>query len=166
MHGICPADVVACLDSADAILPPSEFVIAHNVDFDCEVMKITDRKRICTLALCRRLWPDVKSHTLSAMFLELFGMSQANVWRLKRAHCADADVTILIDILHRIIAAAEVYSLEELHSLSEVCRVPTHMPFGKYRGTPIPDLPADYARWLLRQDDVDQYLKQALMGRI
>jgi len=165
VHGICPQDVVACHDSADAILPPSEYLIAHNVDFDCEVMHIDDRKRICTLAMCRRLWPDFKSHTLSAMFLELFGMSQSNVARLKRAHSADADVEILIDILNRIIGTSEVQSLEELHVLSDLCRIPTHMPFGKHKGTPINEIPPDYVSWLLKQDDVDQYLKQALAQR-
>jgi exodeoxyribonuclease X len=158
VHGICPADVANCPDSATATLPPSEFVIAHNVDFDCEVMHIDDRKRICTLALCRRLWPDFKSHTLSAMFLELFGMSPANVATLKHAHSADTDVLILMQILNR-------NSMEGLWALSEVCRIPTHMPFGKHRGVPINEIPPDYVSWLLKQDDVDQYLKQALTKR-
>ena len=165
VHGICPADVAGCWDSADATLPPSEYIIAHNVDFDAEVMKITDRKRICTLALCRRLWPDFKSHTLSAMFLELFGMNRTNVAILKDAHSADTDVLILMQILNRIIGTAEVYSMADLFSLSEICRIPTHMPFGKHRGTPLDELPRDYVGWLMRQDDVDQYLRKALAGR-
>jgi len=38
------------------------------------------------------------------------------------------------------------------------------MPFGKYKGTKIKDLPADYVAWLLRQDDIDQYVLKALKG--
>jgi exodeoxyribonuclease X len=55
--------------------------------------------------------------------------------------------------------------MADLFSLSEICRIPTHMPFGKHRGMPLDELPRDYVGWLLRQDDVDQYLRKALAGR-
>jgi len=165
VHGICPQDVAGLLDSAAATLPPSDYIIAHNVDFDAEVMKIEDRKRICTLALSRRLWPDFKCHTLSAMFLELKGMTPFNVDRLKTAHSATTDVELLTELLDEILCKSQVRTMAELFALSEISRVPTHMPFGKHRGTPINEIPPDYCGWLLRQDEVDQYLKQALTKR-
>jgi len=38
------------------------------------------------------------------------------------------------------------------------------MPFGKHKGLPIREVPADYRRWLLGQSDVDPYLRRALQG--
>jgi exodeoxyribonuclease X len=40
------------------------------------------------------------------------------------------------------------------------------MPFGKHQGELIADVPADYAAWLLRQPDVDEYLTIALRRRL
>ena len=34
--------------------------------------------------------------------------------------------------------------------------------FGKHKGTAIKDLPSDYANWLLKQDELDPYLRTAL----
>lgn len=44
------------------------------------------------------------------------------------------------------------------------------MPFGKYRGLPIKDIPPDYCHWLLNngydlEDDLVEGIKQALHGR-
>jgi hypothetical protein len=57
------------------------------------------------------------------------------------------------------------FTAEHLWEISERARIPTRMPFGKYKGTPIADIPNDYKRWLLEQPDVDPYLAQALTGK-
>ena len=61
-----------------------------------------------------------------------------------------------MSFLHHIIA--------EDRRLSELARIPTVMTFGKHKGTPIKDVPADYKRWLLGQADIDPYLQKALRG--
>ena len=38
------------------------------------------------------------------------------------------------------------------------------MPFGKHKGTLITDIPIDYKKWLLNQDNIDPYLKDALLN--
>jgi exodeoxyribonuclease X len=38
------------------------------------------------------------------------------------------------------------------------------MPYGKHKGTPIKDIPADYIGWLLKQSDLDPYPRKALKG--
>ena len=48
VHGILPSDVEECPSSSLAAIPDAEFVIGHNVDFDCDVLKIEGPKRICT----------------------------------------------------------------------------------------------------------------------
>jgi exodeoxyribonuclease X len=53
----------------------------------------------------------------------------------------------------------------DLWEISEKARIPSVMPFGKHKGVPMGDVPADYKRWLLNQPDVDPYLAIALRGR-
>ena len=56
----------------------------------------------------------------------------------------------------------DVKTIENLWLLSEEARIPSVMPFGKHKGLAIADIPNDYKRWLLNQDNVDPYLIQAL----
>ncbi len=52
--------------------------------------------------------------------------------------------------------------MKKLYIASEEARIPQIINFGKHRGTAIADLPADYVQWLLRQEDLDPYLRKAL----
>ncbi len=165
VHFITPEDVADCPPSSEADIPPSDYVIAHNVDFDCDVMKLSGVKRVCTLALCRHLWPQFKSHKLSAVYLELFGITPGTVNFIKDAQSAATDVVICTHILQRIVAEKNLGSVAELHQLSEVARIPTVMAFGKHKGLPIRQLPSDYVSWLFRQQDIDPYLIKALRSR-
>ncbi|HBZ18829.1 MAG TPA: DNA polymerase III subunit epsilon, partial [Betaproteobacteria bacterium] len=36
------------------------------------------------------------------------------------------------------------------------------MPFGKHKGSLLSDMPRDYKEWLLKQGDIDPYLRKAL----
>lgn len=159
---IAPEHLESCRPSSEATLPEADYLIAHNVDFDCDVLGIMAGRRICTLAMCRHIWPEFKSHTLSAMFLELEGINAANIEKIKDAHAADADVNILIVIIGHILEKTGIKSLSELHAFSEIARVPTVWAFGKHKGTRINETPRDYIQWMMRQPDVDQYLMKAL----
>jgi len=162
VHLIIPEDVVDCDASDTATIPITEYVIGHNVDFDMNVMKIDGPKRICTLAICRHLWPETKSHTLTAMFLSLMFVTRENIERVRSAHAADADVMMTSDILRCILALTDIQTFEELYVLSERSRIPTHMPYGKHKGELLSKVPRDYKQWLLKQSDVDPYLRKAL----
>lgn len=166
VHYILPADVENSPPSADAKIPEAEFIIAHNVDFDCEVLKIDGPKRICTLALSRHLWPEFKTHTLSAMIVELQGANQETIGQIKNAHAADADVSLKLTLLRKILEKTGVKTMDELYRLSEIARVPQVMAVGKHKGTKIADLPRDYIQWFLRQPDVDKYLLKALKAAL
>jgi len=48
--------------------------------------------------------------------------------------------------------------------MSEAARIPKKITFGKYKGSSIKDLEPSYVAWLLRQDDLDPYLRKALKG--
>ena len=166
IHHIIAEDVEKSDPSSEAKIPDCEVIIAHNVDFDAEVVNNTTAKRICTLALCRHLWPQFKSHSLSCVFLELRGISFSTVSIIEEAHSAGTDVFILTRVLETIIEQTEVKSMDQLYELSEKARIPEHMPFGKHKGEPIADIPTSYVQWLLKQTDVDPYLRKALSGRI
>ena len=85
---------------------------------------------------------------------------------IEEAHSAGTDVFILTRVLETIIEQTEVKSMDQLYELSEKARIPEHMPFGKHKGEPIADIPTSYVQWLLKQTDVDPYLRKALSGRI
>ena len=166
VHGILPDELAGKPPSSEAAIPADvDYIIGHNVDFDWQVLGEPDVKRICTMAIAKNRFPQFKTHKLGALLYEFYGLnSQTRDW-LKNAHLADADVANLDRVLAKLIENEQIGSLEDLWNLSEECRIPTHMPFGKYRGEPISKVPADYKRWLANQDDVDSYLMQAITGQ-
>ena len=135
------------------------YLIGHNIDFDWNAIGQPDIKRICTLALSRKAWPTLDSHSQSAL---LYYLDRAHARdTLRNAHSAQADIHICATILEHLCRALHITTLEALWQASENARLPTHMTFGKHKGTPLAEVPKDYVRWLLDQPNVDPYLRQA-----
>jgi exodeoxyribonuclease X len=144
-------------------LPPNcEYLIGHNIDYDWNVVNQPNLKRICTLALARKVWPNIDAYSQSALVYYLDRENAKTI--LKNAHSAEADVMICASILKQLCTTMKVTSMEQLWTLSEEARIPSVMPFGKHKGELIADVPMDYKRWLLNQDNIDSYLKSALLG--
>lgn len=140
-----------------------QFVIAHKVDFDCEVLNLTEPKRICTLALSRHLWPEFGSHKLGAVYLHLNGVSAETIQVIKGAHSAGEDVFILSNILKHIVRKSGVRTFWQLYELSEVARVPVVWPIGKHKGLPFDETPYSYLKWARNNmNDADPYLMKAI----
>lgn len=160
-HHITDEDVSECDPSSMFELPPCEFLIGHNIDFDWQAAgSPPELKRICTLALARAVWPDLDCHTQSAI---IYHLDRANArQRLQGAHGAACDVLLCKTILDAIIAETGVTSWMELWERSEKARIPVRMPWGKHRDMPIKDLPKDYIAWCLRLEDLDPYLRISL----
>lgn len=162
VHHIMDEDLVNEPSASLFRLPEVTYLIGHSVDYDWEVAGKPEVRRICTLALARRVWPDAEHSQSALMYL----LERARAREMVRnAHSALADVRMCSIILGHLVAALQVQSLEDLWIKSEEARIPTHMPFGKHKGWAIKDLPSDYVRWLLRQPDVDPYVRAALTGR-
>lgn len=142
---------------------PFDYMIGHLIDYDWGVVGKPDCKRICTDALSRRLYPGQDSYRLGAMAYLLMDRKAARELQ-KSAHAADTDVYLVYHILNSMLSGplSHVDTWEELWLLSEDARIPIHMPFGKYRGEEIAKMPRDYKAWLLCQDNVDPYLREAL----
>ena len=164
--GVCDEDIANCKPHTSFELPKNlEYIIGHNIDFDCQVLvnancDVSKLKRICTLALSRKYFPDMDSHTLLAM-LYLLNYKVAREF-VDKGHNAMYDVYFTYCILEQICSRVGITSLEQLYKLSEQARVPEFIGFGKHKGMAIKDLPSDYVNWLLRQPDIDPYLRKAL----
>jgi exodeoxyribonuclease X len=160
-HHIMDEELVNCPASSSFRLPAgTKYLIGHNIDFDWVAIGSPEVKRICTLALARSLWPQLDSHTQSAL-LYYFERDTARE-QLRNAHGALADVWICAKIVGQIIDKLHPVSLDALWEMSEKARIPTIMPYGKHKGELISQMPSDYKQWLLRQDNVSGYLRKAL----
>ncbi|MEB3767699.1 putative quorum-sensing-regulated virulence factor [Acinetobacter sp. MD2] len=168
VHHILESDLIGQPDYTTFKLPTeTQYIIGHNVDYDIQAIArcgvdVGHIKPICTLALARQVWPNAEAHNISALIYQISKGSSKARELLKGAHRADADIILTANILMHIIAALNIQSVEALYLASEDARIPQSMTFGKHKGTAIADLPADYVKWLLRQDDLDPYLKSAL----
>ena len=162
-HHIMDEELVDCPPAASFTLPSDvDYVIGHNVDFDWEVIGKPDIKRICTLALARKVWPDLDSHNQSALLYHLERATARE--QLRNAHSALTDVGICAAILKHLCQQLGVKTIEALYAESEIARIPTTMPFGKHKGMLLADVPKDYKKWLLTQQDIDPFLRKALGG--
>jgi exodeoxyribonuclease X len=168
VHHILESDLVGKPHYSSFELPPQTiYMIGHNIDYDIEALKkcgvdVSQIKAICTLALARHVWPDAEAHNISALIYMIAKGSEKARELIKKAHRADVDIMLTANILMHILQKIEVHSFEELYLASEEARIPRSISFGKHRGSLISDLPADYIQWLLRQDDLDPYLRKAL----
>ena len=160
-HHILDEELVNCPLHTEFQLPQNvEYLIGHNIDYDWNVIGKPNIKRICTLALARKTWPNLDSHSQSAL-LYYVDRDRARD-KLKNAHSALADVENCAFILDKICSTLKVNLIEDLYKISESARIPSLMTFGKHKGTAIADIPKDYKDWLLKQADLDPYLKKAL----
>ena len=137
-------------------------LIAHNLDFDFRFLKqYTDDGvgKLCTLKCARVLYPDAANHkqgTLAAML----GIQVAR----EKAHSADGDLDVLLQLLQCLCrdAGTDLYGLLEVQRRPRPIKV---MPFGKWKGTKLEDLPADYVYWLTHKvDNLDADLRSALLA--
>lgn len=168
VHHILESDLVDQPHYSSFHLPnETVYMIGHNIDYDLRAIEkcgvnTQHIKAICTLALARRVWPDAEAHNISALIYMISKGSAKAREMIKKAHRADMDIILTANILNQIVQHLNINSLEELYAASEDARIPRTLNFGKHKGTALRDLPADYIQWLLRQTDLDPYLRKAL----
>ncbi|RZG75784.1 DUF3820 family protein [Acinetobacter sp. WCHAc060025] len=168
VHHILESDLIGQPNFSSFTLPSdTTYIIGHNIDYDIRAIQqcgvdTSQIKAICTLALARLVWPDAEAHNISALIYMISKGSEKAREMLKGAHRADADIILTANILMHIIYHLKIQTIEELYEVSEDARIPRSINFGKHRGTAIAELPNDYVQWLLRQEDLDPYLRKAL----
>ncbi|PTQ86555.1 3'-5' exonuclease [Agitococcus lubricus] len=163
-HHITNEDVAGYDPYTAFELPNVKYLIGHNIDFDYEVIKACgeqpEPKLICTLAIARYLYPELDSHKLTALLYALdmpYALDHA-----QHAHSALDDVWMTYHLLKIMLPKTQATTFEELYQFSEMARIPKIITFGKHNGQPIKSLPSDYKQWLLKQNDLDPYLRKAL----
>ena len=168
VHHILESDLVdQPLYTSFELPADTTYIIGHNVNYDMAAIarcgvETQDIKAICTLALARKVWPQADAHNISALIYLISKGSDKARELLKGAHRADADIILTANILMHIVHHLNIHNIDDLYLASEQARIPTKINFGKHKGILIQDLPHDYINWLLRQDDLDPYLKKAL----
>lgn len=164
VHHILYSDLENCPPAAQArtdLASNIQWIIGHNVDFDWESLGCPNVGRICTLAMSRTLWPELDSHTLTAMTYHLYGQTAKTRESLRNAHSALHDVHLCGAILRKILEVTDISDIEELWRFSEDARLPKKMAFGKHKGMAIADVPYGYVKWYRSQEDQDPYLLKA-----
>ena len=166
-HHILEADI-AEKPSFDTFKMPQDvqYLIGHNIDYDIKAVQKCQPdftvKGICTLALCRMVWPELP-HTLSAMYYHVMDDLELARKHLRHAHNAKADIYFTGVILKTLVEQLGIRDMNSLFIMSETARIPKYITFGKHKGTAIKDLDSGYVSWLLKQPDLDPYLRKALV---
>ena len=165
-HHILETDI-AEKPSFDTFRMPQDvqYLIGHNIDYDIKAVQKCQPdftvKGICTLALCRMVWPELP-HTLGAMYYHVMDDLELARKHLRHAHNAKADIYFTGVILKTLVEQLGIKDMNSLFIMSETARIPKYITFGKHKGTAIKDLDPSYVTWLLRQDDLDPYLRKAI----
>ena len=151
----------------------TNYIIGHNIDFDCRFIGEPTAKRICTIRLAKLAWPKtangVTSYKLTSL-IEYFIPDGKTL--VKEAHGALADCYLTFILLDEILKRfPRVTSWEELYQLQapkakEAPKKPATklevMPFGKYKGELFCDIPKEYLRWALDSMDLKDNLREAM----
>ena len=165
-HHILEADIAEKPSFDTFRMPQSvQYLIGHNIDYDIKAVQKCQPdftvKGICTLALCRMVWPELP-HTLSAMYYHVMDDLELARKHLRHAHNAKADIYFTGVILKTLVEQLGIRDMSSLYIMSESARIPKYITFGKHKGTAVKDLDPSYVTWLLRQDDLDPYLRKAI----
>lgn len=140
---------------------PGVVLVAHNVSFDIKFFRpwMDEPNTLCTMKASRVIYPNAENHKLGTLrcMLNLIGTA-------KKAHSAQEDVSVLVQLAQRLCKDAEC-SLEQLLHIQNIPRTVTKMTFGKkHYGKNLEDVPKDYIEWMLREvKNLDPDLRAALL---
>lgn len=177
VHGILPEELEHCPPSSEAAsfipLEPGDFIVAHNVDFDYEVIgSPPDVRCIDTLGISQYLWPEIDCHKQLAVLYHLFGYERWLRDLAKEAHSAEADVRMLHLLATQIVQRQKIKSGGQFFNFSHHARThPKQIAWGKHRGKYLfstdesEAVPGDYLEYMLKQD-LNPYTRQAFINAL
>lgn len=152
---------------------PENYLIAHNINFDLDMIKkegFDPRIRLIdTLRVSKHLIKDASSHRLQFLryFLELYKEEEKEAGQLNitiKAHDAIGDVLIMKLLFARLIKMAkEAYPdanpIATLVSLTQTPVLIEKFKFGKYKDRVITEVAKEdlgYLRWMKTNMDLDE----------
>ena len=158
----------------------SNYLIAHNINFDLEMLKKEGFENkytlIDTLRCAKHLYPELPYHRLQYIryALELYKTEQEEANKLDiviKAHDAIGDVLVMKLFLSKLVAKCmEIYpDYNPMEKLADLTRTPVMIKtfkFGKYKGKDITEVAqedAGYLNWM-RQNmtDMDEDMRYTL----
>ncbi len=151
-----------------------KYFVAHNAQFDRTVIthnnerhNITDpvvanaSNWICTLRLAEKLWKDdnaLEAYRLSALWfiLELYTTVDESVRLVP--HQAETDILMAAKLLEYIVVEMVQRGIIDVNGdigaqiieFQNQPNIMTAWPWGKHKGTPIAEVPADYINWVMQ----------------
>lgn len=137
-------------------------VAGHNVGYDLRIFDefYTPATTLCTLAVARRIFPHLQDHRLTTVAQHL-GLDT------KSAHNSQVDAALSLDVARHAVEVArkaERSTAQDGDRFTDLVELATKVPrdsvmtFGKYKGTPIRQLPPDYVAWLRQTLDGPEHV--------
>jgi exodeoxyribonuclease X len=119
IHGITAADIAdkpRFTMEALGLAPTVEYLICHNVSYDFRVLKKPEGfKKICTVKLAKRLWPELKSHKLTLLIEQFFPAVAAQLTTGAHGALVDSKLTLLI--LYQAIQEFNLTTWDEVYEI-------------------------------------------------
>jgi DNA polymerase III subunit epsilon len=141
-------------------------LIAHNNDnFDRHFLKeeylrngldYPEFEMLDSLKWARKYRPDLPKHSLQYLRV-VYGFDE------NRAHRALDDVIVLHQVFSAMI---DDLTMEQVIQLLQAPLDIETMPFGKYQGRPLDEIPRDYIKWLEKQGAFDKPENQDLKAAL
>jgi exodeoxyribonuclease X len=169
IHGITDDAVIGAPSVSEVrstihrLIPCDSLVLAHNMPFDSQFLQLDNRHLGCTLRLARHVWPQAPSFK-NKLLAEWLGIAMPEA----RLHRALNDAKLTAQIFHKILLSlvdknGTLPLADELISLSSILSPITTMPFGKYQGAPLNQVPKDYLQYAITKwTDAEPALLQAI----
>lgn len=143
----------------------SEKFDAPMCDRFCPSAKLLEYPHIDTLLLARRHFPDAENHKLGHMLATY--VYDCDESELEGAHDAAYDCSLVADMLPIFFEKEGVSSLLDLARASATPRIYDRMPFGKWKGKALADVPISYLDFCYRKfDNMDRDMRASFEHRL
>ena len=158
---------------------PSNFLIAHNINFDLGMIQkegfVCNYQLLDTLRCAQHLFPELPYHRLQylryALDLYMDEEEEAQKHNITiKAHDAIGDVLVMKLFLSQLVARCrEIYpDYNPMEKLVELTKTPVFIKtfkFGKYKGRDTSEVVKEdpgYISWMMKNMDMDENLKYTL----
>lgn len=145
-----------------------EYLIGHNVRFDWRVIGRPSTKLICTVRLARAAFPEWRFYGQSKCIEQLLGKGEASKMTIA-AHDALGDARMCYLLYKACCERLDIDATDfaAAHKISNTANPVSKMPFGKYKGQAIKEVPINYIKWMLGNiHNMQPSLHTALTERI
>ncbi len=168
VHGISDAMVESAPPVASVFIEMADgadVFCAHNAEFERNFFGGAEKPWICTYKVALALYPDLPNHRNGDLPVHL-GI-ELDPDRCAPLHRAGPDTYVTAMILRHFLSAG--HTIDQMVEITHKPRLITKMPFGKYRGVALTELPIDYMRWAIQNmdaKDVKDAIKRAYDERM